>query len=307
MQLGGKILKVLIAEDSKYYQRILQTTLEGWGLEVELACNGEQAWKILQREDGPKLAIVDWVMPKMTGIEVCERVRERLNESYIYIILLTSNSGKDDVIRGLEAGADDYIIKPFNELEFKFRIKNGKRIIDLENRIMQLALTDYLTGLLNRRAYIERVEAELERNLQAGQPVSLIMLDIDNFKKFNDNFGHLIGDKVLQNVANQLGIGVRKQDFIGRYGGEEFSVCLPEIDSKQASIIAERLRMGIKSIVLKDSDGNLIPYITASFGVSSTVGEGNSTVERLIKTADDALYIAKGSGKNRVVISRAEE
>ncbi|MDD2401091.1 MAG: diguanylate cyclase [Clostridia bacterium] len=300
-------MKVLIAEDSKYYQRILQTTLEGWGLEVELACNGEQAWKILQREDGPKLAIVDWVMPKMTGIEVCERVRERLNESYIYIILLTSNSGKDDVIRGLEAGADDYIIKPFNELEFKFRIKNGKRIIDLENRIMQLALTDYLTGLLNRRAYIERVEAELERNLQAGQPVSLIMLDIDNFKKFNDNFGHLIGDKVLQNVANQLGIGVRKQDFIGRYGGEEFSVCLPEIDSKQASIIAERLRMGIKSIVLKDSDGNLIPYITASFGVSSTVGEGNSTVERLIKTADDALYIAKGSGKNRVVISRAEE
>ena len=146
-------MKVLVAEDSRYYQKVLQDTLNSWGYTVVMANNGIEALEKLSEEDGPKLAIIDWVMPHVDGLEVCQKIREMVNRGYIYLILLTVNASKEDVVRGLEAGADDYIIKPFNEMELKFRLKTGERIINLEDQIMQLALTDPLTGLLNRRAF----------------------------------------------------------------------------------------------------------------------------------------------------------
>lgn len=293
-------MKILVAEDSKYYQSVLKDTLVKWGYEVILTGDGIQACEKLKEDDGPKLAIIDWMMPQMTGIEVCKEVRSVIDKSYIYLILLTANSSKEDVVRGLEAGADDYMIKPFDEMELKFRLKTGERIIDLENRIMQLALTDSLTGLLNRRAFIERLECEIERYKRLGQPLSLIMADIDDFKKINDNYGHLVGDVVLQKVAKAFTLSVRKYDFIGRYGGEEFIVCLPGVDTRKAQYIAERLRVSIKNIRMEKDTENL--RVAASFGVSS-LDNIVIDVHTLTRKADEALYAAKTNGKDQVRVA----
>ncbi len=295
-------MKILVAEDSRYYQRILQDTLSNWGYTVVLAKNGVQALERLKEKDGPKLAIIDWMMPEMNGLELCKKVRETLDNSYIYLIFLTANSNKEDMIKGLEAGADDYITKPFNELELKFRLKNGERILNLENRIMQLALTDPLTGLLNRRAFVDRLVSEIARYKRLGQPLSLIMVDLDNFKKCNDTYGHLVGDEVLKHVAKCFSQFLRKYDFIGRYGGEEFVICTPGVDASVAYTIAERLRKSIKHVNIQQEEGEPLQlYITASFGICE-FSDKIKDVYDLIKEADEALYQAKANGKDQVVI-----
>lgn len=295
-------MKILVAEDSRYYQRILQDTLSNWGYTVVLAKNGVQALERLKEKDGPKLAIIDWMMPEMNGLELCKKVRETLDNSYIYLIFLTANSNKEDMIKGLEAGADDYITKPFNELELKFRLKNGERILNLENRIMQLALTDPLTGLLNRRAFVDRLVSEIARYKRLGQPLSLIMVDLDNFKKCNDIYGHLVGDEVLKHVAKCFSQFLRKYDFIGRYGGEEFVICTPGVDASVAYTIAERLRKSIKHVNIQQEEGEPLQlYITASFGICE-LSDKIKDVYDLIKEADEALYQAKANGKDQVVI-----
>jgi two-component system cell cycle response regulator len=295
-------LKVLVAEDSRYYQKVLQDTLNSWGYTVVMANNGIEALEKLSEEDGPKLAIIDWVMPHVDGLEVCQKIREMVNRGYIYLILLTVNASKEDVVRGLEAGADDYIIKPFNEMELKFRLKTGERIINLEDQIMQLALTDPLTGLLNRRAFIDRLESEINRYQRLEESLSLIMVDLDDFKKVNDNYGHLVGDEVLKGVAKCFSSILRKYDFIGRYGGEEFVICLPGVKIKQAGEIAERLRIGMKELIVNKETEPLKLNVTASFGVS-TLGEDAFNVHTLTKKADEALYVAKTRGKDQVVLS----
>lgn len=295
-------MKILVAEDSRYYQRILQDTLSNWGYTVVLAKNGVQALERLKEKDGPKLAIIDWMMPEMNGLELCKKVRETLDNSYIYLIFLTANSNKEDMIKGLEAGADDYITKPFNELELKFRLKNGERILNLENRIMQLALTDPLTGLLNRRAFVDRLVSEIARYKRLGQPLSLIMVDLDNFKKCNDTYGHLVGDEVLKHVAKCFSQFLRKYDFIGRYGGEEFVICTPGVDASVAYTIAERLRKSMKHVNIQQEEGEPLQlYITASFGICE-LSDKIKDVYDLTKEADEALYQAKANGKDQVVI-----
>jgi two-component system cell cycle response regulator len=296
---GAKKLKVLVAEDSRYYQKILKDILNKWGYTVVVANNGAEAIGKLSEENGPKLAIVDWVMPYIDGLEVCRKTRQMQERGYIYLILLTINADKEDVIKGLEAGADDYIIKPFNEMELKFRLKTGERIIRLEDQIMQLALTDSLTGLLNRRAFIDRLDGELERYKRLGAPLSLIMADLDDFKKVNDNYGHLVGDEVLKGVAKCFVDSLRKYDFVGRYGGEEFIICLPGVKIKQAVLVAERLRINMRDLVVYKDKKPLKLKLTSSFGVSS-LGEDIFDIHTLTKKADEALYLAKKKGKNRV-------
>jgi two-component system chemotaxis response regulator CheY len=241
-------------------------------------------------------------MPEMDGIELCKKVRETINKSYVYLILLTANSNKEDMIKGLEAGADDYITKPFNELELKFRLQNGERILNLENKIMQLALTDPLTGLLNRRAFVDRLVSEIARYKRLGQPLSLIMVDLDDFKSFNDTYGHLVGDEVLKHVARCFSRYLRKYDFIGRYGGEEFVICIPGVDAAAAYNIAERLRTGMKYVDIEQEEGEPLQlYITASFGICE-LNDKISDGFDLIRKADEALYKAKANGKDQVVI-----
>jgi len=293
-------MKILVAEDSNYFRKMLENTLLQWGYEVVLASDGAEAWDILQQKEAPRLAILDWVMPYMTGLEVCKKVRTRETGTYVYIILLTAKSSKENVITGMEAGVDDYIVKPFDEEVLKYRIKIGERILALEDKILQLASIDWLTGLLNRRVFMERLESEIQRHNRLKQPLSLIMIDLDDFKCINDRYGHQVGDEVLRKVGQELKRQVRKYDFSGRYGGEEFTICIPGIDYDGAREVAERLRAGIENLRVSVPGLPEPVSITASFGVSHLGNEEEANVDELIKAADDALYLAKGRGKNRV-------
>lgn len=296
-------MKILVAEDSKYYRILLEDNLKQWGYDPVPADNGAEAWEILQLEDGPRLALLDWIMPQMNGLQVCQKIRSREKESYIYVILLTSQSGKENVIAGLESGADDYIIKPFNEEELKYRLKIGERILRLENRIMQLASIDPLTGVLNRRVFMERLDSEIQRYYRFRTPLSVIMMDLDYFKNVNDLYGHLAGDQVLRQVAEKLGHLIRGYDFIGRYGGEEFIICLPAAGSERISDIAERIRIEIEKMHIP-LEGNINGVkITASFGVSCLEKNTGVSIDELIKKADNALYQSKREGRNRVCIA----
>ncbi|MBN2123172.1 MAG: diguanylate cyclase, partial [Deltaproteobacteria bacterium] len=211
-----------------------------------------------------------------------------------------------DVVKGLEAGADDYLIKPFDRAELECRVRIGQRILDLESRILILASTDGLTGLLNRRAFMERMEGELHRAGREGKGLSVILADIDYFKKINDSHGHQAGDTVLQRFAEQLRKSSRPYDLVGRYGGEEFVICLPGTGLSQAASVGERLRKGVEEMKTESPSVAVAIPITASFGVASLVQESGEDMDSLIHRADEALYRAKAEGRNRVVVNAEE-
>lgn len=295
-------MKVLIADDDALSRKILEDCLSKWGYDIEMANNGHEAWGIMENNDRPNMAVLDWMMPGMDGVEICRRLRRLTLPNYVYVILLTARSKREDVINGLESGADDYIIKPFNPEELKSRLKIGRRIIELEHRILRLASTDYLTGLLNRRAFLERLERELNRCEREFSNVGIIIIDIDHFKKVNDNYGHQVGDMVLQEFSSTLVKLCRVYDFIGRYGGEEFIVCLPGADKWNTYQIAERIRSTIENaeILLPDKKNSV--SVTASFGIASVEPGQVKSADRLINEADEALYQAKDQGRNRIVM-----
>lgn len=295
-------MKVLIADDDALSRKILQDCLSEWGYDIVMANNGNEAWSILGKIDRPNMAVLDWMMPGMDGVEICRRLRSLNLPNYVYVILLTARSKREDVINGLESGADDYIIKPFNHEELRSRLKIGQRIIELEHRILRLASTDYLTGLLNRRAFLERLERELNRCQREISPMGIIIMDIDHFKRVNDNFGHQVGDLVLQELSHDLVKLCRIYDFIGRYGGEEFIVCLPGADKWNTYQIAERMRstIEIKKVLLPGKESGI--SVTASFGIASMEPGQPKSADQLINEADEALYRAKDQGRNGVVI-----
>ncbi|MBW1827190.1 MAG: response regulator, partial [Deltaproteobacteria bacterium] len=179
-------MKVLIVEDDPISRRVLEANLLEWNYDVLVTSDGGEAWELIQNPEAPNLVVSDWMMPNMDGLELCRKLREMERSCYTYVIILTAKGNKKDVIKGLEAGADDYLIKPFDRDELRYRLKIGERIIRLERRIMHLAVTDYLTGLLNRRAFMERMEQEVQRSLRENTPFALIMADIDYFKRIND-------------------------------------------------------------------------------------------------------------------------
>ena len=296
-------MKVLIAEDEPVSRRLLEVFLSKWGYDAVVTCDGSEAWEVLQKPEAPNLVISDWMMPHMDGLELCRRIREMERSEYSYFIILTAKERKEDVIQGLEAGADDFLTKPFHQEELKYRVQIGERIINLEHRILQLATTDYLTGVLNRRAFMERMEEEIHRSNRENAPFSLILADIDYFKRVNDEYGHQAGDLVLQRFTEQLSKSSRPYDFIGRYGGEEFVVCSPGVDDLQARSVAERMRKRIEEmrIVLPGSSQSI--QITASFGVASFRMGSEESVDSVTKRADEAMYRAKREGRNRVCMA----
>ena len=293
-------MKVLIAEDEPVSRRLLESFLIKWGYDVLVTCDGSEAWDVLQKPDAPNLVISDWMMPNMDGLELCRKIREMEKSGYIYFIILTAKGSKRDVVEGLEAGADDYLTKPFNRDELRYRLKIGERIIRLEHRILQLATIDSLTGVLNRRAFMERMEEEINRAVRESSPLSLLLADIDYFKKINDNYGHQAGDLVLQEFSNQLTLSSRPYDFVGRYGGEEFVVCLPGADKSKSRAVAERVRKKVEEMKIMLPDGSQSIRITASFGAASLSLESKEDADSLIKRADEAMYTAKREGRNRV-------
>ena len=294
-------MQILIIEDDPVSRRILESLLKKWGYDTVSAENGLEAWEQIQSADVPNLIISDWMMPNLTGVELCERIRKLETAGYIYFILLTTKNEKKDLIQGLESGADDFIIKPFDKEELRSRIKIGERIITLEQRIIALANTDYLTGVLNRRAFMDQFGREILRCRRQKYSLSVIMTDIDFFKSVNDEHGHLAGDFVLKRFAEIIGSGNRPYDFMGRYGGEEFVFCLPETDITQAAAFAERMRQKIAQAELNyTEEPHCSIRITASFGVFSSRADHDYSPESFIKAADDALYRAKENGRNRV-------
>jgi diguanylate cyclase (GGDEF)-like protein len=294
-------MKVMIVEDEPISRRILENFLIECGYEVLSGSDGMEALEIIRSPDAPRLVISDWMMPNMNGVELCEKIRGMEKDQYTYFILLTTKAEKRDIIKGLESGADDFIVKPFDREELKYRVKIGERIINLEQRIMQLANTDYLTGVLNRRAFMERMNGEINRSIRNKKEISIILMDIDHFKKVNDKFGHQVGDLVLQRFTERVLMASRSYDFVGRYGGEEFIVGLPETNMEQSLIIAERMRQNIEEMQLTFPDNPQVALrITASFGITSCVIESFEKIDSVIKLADDALYRAKTEGRNRV-------
>lgn len=298
-----KNVQILIADDDALSRRILQDVLETWGYQVTVTKNGDEAWEVLQQDDPPNLVILDWMMPGLDGVDICQLLRQQAKPRYTYVILLTSRNRPEDIVQGLEAGADDYIVKPFNPDELKYRLKIGERIIDLEERILGLARIDYLTGLLNRRAFMERLEMEINRYQREGIGLSIIIADVDYFKLVNDSYGHQAGDRVLQNIARCLQQSCRRYDFVGRYGGEEFILGFPGVGSACIRSIADRVCRDISQCVTQLPRHKQQIFVTASLGVACINDIPNCDSDRLISAADDALYQAKKKGRNQVVIA----
>jgi len=227
--------QILIAEDDVMFRRILQSWLESWGYQVTVVEDGAKAWSVLQQEHPPELLILDRLMPEVDGTELCRRIRARQNAPYQYILLITAKDQKQDVVSGLDAGADDYLIKPFDKDELRAHLRVGMRILSLQQDLITTreelrfqAMHDVLTGLWNRRAVLNLLGGELERGTRAQTSTGILILDLDYFKKINDTHGHLAGDVVLREVANRLTQSVRPYDHVGRYGGEEFLIVLPD-------------------------------------------------------------------------------
>jgi two-component system, cell cycle response regulator len=305
-------VRVLIADDSVVSRHLLEATLRKWGYEVVSASDGATAWDILQREDAPALAILDWMMPGMTGLEVCRLVRQMNRERYTYILLLTSRSQKDDLIEGMEAGADDYVTKPFDQHELKVRLRAGTRIIELQSELLaarealrEQATRDALTRLWNRSSILDILQREMSRSARERRPLGVLLVDLDHFKNVNDSHGHFAGDAVLSEAGRRMQSDLREYDSLGRYGGEEFLVLLPGCDERTTRSSAERIRAHLANQPMVLSDTTL--RITASFGATCAKPGFPCTAEELIRRADEALYRAKDLGRNRVEYLDAED
>lgn len=301
---------VLIAEDDPIFRHVLQRWLQRWTYQVIAVDNGTDAWKVIQQTNAPNMAVLDWIMPGMDGIELCRRIRQAQGP-YRYLLLLTARDNKQDVVAGLEAGADDYLTKPFDVDELRARVRAGRRILDLQDALIHAhdalqfeAAHDPLTTLWNRGAIMDTLKRELLRQQRSKEPMGIIMADLDHFKSINDSFGHLVGDAVLQEAARRLAAAVRGYDAVGRYGGEEFLVLMPGCDGKDLLTLSERLRYVFADQPVETSAG-AIPVTLSIGALSVTAGAEPARYEELLRAADTALYAAKARGRNRVEIAPA--
>ena len=299
-------MKILAAEDNPVFQSMLRAILTKWGYEVIVAKDGNEALRVLEADNAPRLAILDWMMPGIDGVDVCRRVRAVGREPYIYILLLTARTDSEDLVEGIDSGADDYLTKPFHAPELQARLRAGQRILQLQEQLLaarealrQEATHDSLTGLLNRHAILGVLQIELERASRERLPLSILMADLDNFKQINDSHGHLSGDAVLREGAARMNSSIRRYDSLGRYGGEEFLFVLPGCTSEGGLAQAERLRLAFDSQPFRVGEQSLT--VTCSVGVASRTAGLTVTTDELIRDADVALYAAKASGRNRCV------
>lgn len=302
-------LPILVVEDNLLMRKILEGHLRDLGYSVVVAENGRHALELMNKAYFP-IVITDLVMPEMDGMELCRAIRGTEYPGYVYVVLLTSQDAKEDLIKGLDAGADEYLVKPVSPSELAVRLKTARRIHKLESSLKEsyeeikvLSTKDALTRIFNRGYLDERLPQEVKRAFRFERSLSVIMFDIDHFKKINDTFGHQAGDQVLRDCADCVGRGVRGEiDWLARYGGEEFIIVLPETVLAGAMIAAERLRVMMAEQVTV-VDGKKIRF-TASFGVASFTPpdqkEDPNMARTLIEKADQCLYQAKKEGRNRV-------
>lgn len=294
--------KILIAEDDPVSQRMLQSFLTKWGYEIIAVSSGTEALRILEGPDAPPLAVLDWMMPGMEGPEICREIRKDPERPYTYVLLLTARTQKEDLLKGLEAGADDYLTKPFDVQELRARLHVGRRILDLQHHLLAAtdelrfrASHDMLTGIPNRGTILEAVNRERARQIRDGGSFGVILADLDHFKAVNDNHGHLAGDIVLKEAACRMRACVRSYDSVGRYGGEEFLIVVPTGDGNSTAAVAERVREAISEKPVMTESGPI--SVTASLGIAVSI---DRDAKEVLRSADEALYCAKARGRNRV-------
>lgn len=302
-------MRILVVDDDPLTLHMVVYRLRQWGHDVISCTDGDSAWKVLERGSVPNVAIVDWIMPGLNGPELCQKIRGRTDCPYVYIVMLTGRKNLEDLIAGLDAGADDYLTKPFLLEELDARLRAGKRIVDLQNELISAretlriqAMQDPLTQILNHGAIVDTLRREIDRTHREHQPLSLILADLDGFKNVNDSYGHVAGDHVLVEVARRMRLCLRSYDAIGRYGGEEFLMVLPNTEAAQAVRLAERIRVAVSQEPFQVHDVDLT--VTVSQGVTTWTDPCPIASERLIQSADGVLYLVKNSGRNGVEFAR---
>ena len=300
--------RVLVAEDDAVYRHLLQTLLQRASFEVTTVRDGIAALRSAEAEDPPRLLIFDWIMPGLTGPELCRRLRQRSStQAYQYIILLTSKDAKTDTVVGLEAGADDYVTKPVDYQELLARLRAGTRILELEDRLLNtraemeyLASHDSLTGLWNRLAWKKLLSAEFERAYRNQTSVAVLMLDIDHFKSVNDTYGHCVGDAVLEKIGNALQSLIRAYDHVGRYGGEEFIILAQQLSAETVFEYGERIRAALAHLTVMQNETPIA--VTVSIGIAFAEALQQQSPDAMVRMADQALYAAKKQGRNCVFL-----
>lgn len=302
-------MKILIADDEAISRKLLQKILQRAGYEVLAVENGRLAADQLCRPDGPRLALLDWMMPGLDGPGVCGVVRGDRKLSYVYMILLSSKESKQDIVQGLQSGADDYLIKPCDAEELKARLRSGLRILQLEDKLVEAredmrfkATHDSLTCLFNRGVILDLLGRELSRTCREQGCTTILLGDVDHFKNINDTRGHAVGDEVLQEIARRLVSSVRSYDFVGRYGGEEFLIVINNCPDSFAFPRAEQIRKSIGDRPIQTTRGHV--NVTMSFGILASSEWANRPAEELLNEADAALYAAKASGRNCCKIAK---
>jgi two-component system cell cycle response regulator len=301
-------MRILIAEDDITSRAMLTAVLRKWGYEPVVTENGVQALTVAQQPDAPSLLLLDWSMPEMDGVDVVRRLREVETSTPPYIIMLTSKGDKESVVAGLEAGASDYIAKPYDSLELRARLRVGQRLLELQAKLVEArdalaheATHDYLTGVMNRRALLAALSRELARAKREHAGLSVGICDIDHFKHINDEHGHPVGDEVLCELVRRLQSSLREYDHVGRWGGEEFVMIGLGVAGDSGGRPFERAREMVAGTPVPTTAGNL--SVTVSIGAA--VWNGSDTGDELLAAADRALYQAKEQGRNRTCLAVA--
>jgi two-component system cell cycle response regulator len=293
-------MKVLLADGNPDDLHYCETCLKAWGFEVVAVSDGNAAHDLLLAGDGPMIAILDWTLPGMDAIAICRAIRKAMTTRYVYFIVVTAHKETEFAVAAMNAGADDFIGKPFDADELRARVQAGHRICQLEQGLRLKGTHDTLTGIYNRGAIMDILQKELARHERERCSLAIIFADLDHFKKVNNDFGHLAGDVVLREVTHRVGSTVRPYDWVGRYGGEHLLIVLPTCEAATAIEVAERIRQTVAEKTIATHAGQVA--VTVSMGVVCLTEQDYPTLGELIQEADKALYLAKQGGRNRIEV-----
>ena len=300
-------MKIVLADDDSITRRLLEAWLRRWGYAVEAFADGRAAWSYLECATEPTLVILDWMMPGLDGTEICRRLRAQAREPYVYVLMITGRTDRTDIVEGLKAGADDFMVKPVDKDELRARVNVGERIVRLQTELIaarqamvELATIDSLTRLPNRSAILNTLAREINRARREGTSISVCVADLDNFKRINDTYGHAVGDIALCDAATRLQSKLRSYQTVGRLGGEEFLIVLPNCDADTAALVIERARVAVAEVPVV-AEGAII-NLTCSFGMTTLSPGVTGAAFSLVQTADRALYDAKANGRNCVAV-----